>query len=111
MKYCLIPVQEYVGCLRFESDPEQRNAGMRYPADPVLQISRRSTMGNQRSNSESRKRHLPSDLDSGEEELLEAFDQWVHTAHPNPTREGCPEHSVLTSLALGNSRVEDVSVL
>src|SRR5215471_18994414 len=70
-----------------------------------------TTMGSQRFNSESGKRQLPSDLDPGEEELLEAFDEWIDTAHPNPTREGCPEHSVLMSLIFGTGKFEDESVL
>ena len=68
-------------------------------------------MGSQRFDSESGRRQLPSDLDPGEEELLKAFDQWIHTAHPNPTREGCPEHSVLISFAFGSGKVEDEGLL
>lgn len=68
-------------------------------------------MGSQRFNSKSRRHQLPSDLDPGEQELLEAFDQWIHTAHPNPTREGCPHHSVLKSLAFGTGKIEDASML
>ena len=68
-------------------------------------------MGSQRFNSESGRRQLPSDLDPGEQELLEAFDHWIHTAHPNPTREGCPHHSVLRSLVFGTGKFEDEAVL
>lgn len=50
---------------------------------------------------------LPSDVEPGETELLGAFDRWVHTAHPNPERKGCPDRSVLTALALAKEKFED----
>ncbi len=50
---------------------------------------------------------LPSDVEPGEPELLEAFDRWVHTTHPNPERKGCPGKSVLMALALAKEKFED----
>ena len=69
-----------------------------------------TTMGSQRFNCESGRRQLPSDLDPGEEELIEAFDQWIHTAHSNHTREGCPHRSVLRSFVFGTNKTKDESV-
>ena len=54
---------------------------------------------------------LPSDVEPGEPELLAAFDRWVHTAHPNPGRKGCPGKSVLTALALAKEKFEDENTL
>ena len=50
---------------------------------------------------------LPSDVEPGETELLEAFDRWVHTAHANAERKGCPGKSVLMALALAKEKFED----
>jgi hypothetical protein len=50
---------------------------------------------------------LPSDVEPGEPELLKAFDQWIHTAHSNPQRKGCPRKSVLIALALAREKFED----
>jgi hypothetical protein len=50
---------------------------------------------------------LPSDVEPGEPELLEAFDRWIHTAHPNAERKGCPGKSVLMTLALAKEKFDD----
>lgn len=50
---------------------------------------------------------LPTDVEPGEPELLEAFDRWVHTAYPNRERKGCPGRSVLMALALAKEKFED----
>ena len=54
---------------------------------------------------------LPIDLDPGEAELLDSFDRWIHTAHPNPERTGCPGKSALMALALVAGRFEDEHTL
>lgn len=54
---------------------------------------------------------LPIDVELGEPELLAAFDRWIHTAHPNPERTGCPGRSVLTILLLSRERFEDECML
>ena len=50
---------------------------------------------------------LPTDVEPGEPELLEAFDRWIHFVHPNPERKGCPRKSVLMALALSREKFED----
>ena len=50
---------------------------------------------------------LPTDVEPGESELLQAFDRWIHTAHPNPERRGCPGKPVLMALALAREKFED----
>lgn len=50
---------------------------------------------------------LPSDVEPGEPELLEAFDRWIHSAHPNTERKGCPGKRVLMALALAKEKFED----
>lgn len=50
---------------------------------------------------------LPSDLDPGEAELLEAFDRWIHKEHPNPERKGCPGRDKLLALAKARTKFED----
>lgn len=50
---------------------------------------------------------LPTDVEPGEPELLRAFDRWIHVAHPNPEREGCPRKSILMALALAKEKFED----
>lgn len=50
---------------------------------------------------------LPSDVEPGEQELLEAFDRWIHTAHPNPERKGCPAKTMLRALAVTKEKFED----
>jgi len=50
---------------------------------------------------------LPSDVEPGESELIQAFDRWIHVAHPNPERKGCPGKSVLMALALAKEKFED----
>ena len=50
---------------------------------------------------------LPNDVEPGEKDLLEAFDRWIHTAHPNPERKGCPRKKVLLALALAKEKFED----
>lgn len=49
---------------------------------------------------------LPTDVEPGEPELLEAFDRWVHTAYPNRERKGCPGRSVLMALALARKNLK-----
>jgi hypothetical protein len=44
---------------------------------------------------------------AGEPGLLQAFDRWIHVAHPNPERKGCPGKSVLLALALTREKFED----
>jgi hypothetical protein len=55
--------------------------------------------------------NLPGDVDPGEAEFLDAFDRWVHNAHPNPERKGCPGKSVLMTLALAKGKFEDEHTL
>jgi hypothetical protein len=50
---------------------------------------------------------LPSDVEPGEPELLAAFDHWVHSAHANAERKGCPGRRVLLALALAKEKFED----
>ncbi len=51
--------------------------------------------------------NLPGDVDPGEAELLDTFDRWIHNAHPNPERKGCPGKSVLVALASATVKFED----
>lgn len=50
---------------------------------------------------------LPTDVEPGESELIQAFDRWVHAAHPNTERKGCPGKPVLMALALAKEKFED----
>jgi hypothetical protein len=50
---------------------------------------------------------LPSDVEPGESELIQAFERWIHVAHPNPERKGCPRKPVLMALALAKEKFED----
>jgi hypothetical protein len=61
----------------------------------------------EQSKSSSGRTDLPSDLEPGEAELLEAYVRWVRAEHPNPERKGCPGKSVLTALVLTKKKFED----
>lgn len=54
-----------------------------------------------------RRRSLPADVEPGEAELIEAFDQWIHETHPNPERKGCPGRLALTELVVADTKFED----
>jgi len=55
----------------------------------------------------SNRRALPADIEPGEEELIEAFDRWVHENHPNPERIGCPGGLALAELVVADTKFED----
>ena len=57
--------------------------------------------------SEANRRVLPADIDPGEEELIEAFDRWIHATHPNPQRIGCPGRLALAELVVTDTKFED----
>jgi hypothetical protein len=50
---------------------------------------------------------LPSNVEPGESELLDAFGRWVRAEYLNPERKGCPGKSALTALALAKPKSED----
>ena len=59
------------------------------------------------SSGERTRRELPADIEPGEEELIEAFDRWIHATHPNPERIGCPGTLALADLVVADSKFED----
>ena len=50
---------------------------------------------------------LPPDVEPGEAEILEAFDDWIHETHPNPERIGCPGRAALFALQTCTGKFED----
>ena len=64
-------------------------------------------MNQQKPNSKPHRRDLPTDIEPGEEELIEAFDRWVHEKHPNPERVGCPGRLALAELVVTDTKFED----
>jgi hypothetical protein len=54
---------------------------------------------------------LPNDVEPGEADFLDAFDRWIHHAHPNPERKGCPGKPALMALALTKEKFEDEYIL
>ena len=55
----------------------------------------------------STKRRLPADVEPGEEELIEAFDRWIHNTQPNPERIGCPGRLALAELVVADTKFSD----
>jgi hypothetical protein len=62
-------------------------------------------------NSKPNGRSLPSDIEPGEAELIEAFDRFIHANHANPKRIGCPGKLALAELVVADTKFEDESTL
>ena len=50
---------------------------------------------------------LPSDVEPGESELIQAFERWIHVAHPNPERKGCPGRERLEAVVKATTKLKD----
>jgi hypothetical protein len=64
-------------------------------------------MNHAKFNSRSNGRALPTDIEPGEAELIEALDRLIHATHPNPRRIGCPGKLALAELVVTDSRFDD----
>lgn len=50
---------------------------------------------------------FPSDVEPGEAEIPQAFDEWIHETHPNPERIDCPGRQALLALETCKGKFED----